>query len=201
MAQKSPDAAGSNGEAQESRHSAPIHCSLDHGSTRCSLRSLSFYLIRHKNDYIVRFRCKYPFLCLFFTTCHILLFRVDLASHWTWWRETRWHAEHLKGSQTEGRQSAWQESVLCGGLPFCFWFFFIEFHGKFWVLVSRPRKKSPTFSDVYWWLTSWRSDKAALQVGRQSDEMRGPGSFWRECLLHPYTTRTTSPSWNQKNPT
>ena len=35
---------------------------------------------RHKNDYIVRFRCKYPFF-LFFTTCHISLFQVDLASH------------------------------------------------------------------------------------------------------------------------
>ena len=46
--------------------------SLLFGSSRCSLRTLSFYLIRHKNDYIVRFRCKYPFF-LFFTTCHILL--------------------------------------------------------------------------------------------------------------------------------
>ena len=50
--------------------------------TRCSLRTLSFYLIRHKlkNVYIVRFRCKYPFV-LFFTPCHISLFQVDLASH------------------------------------------------------------------------------------------------------------------------
>ena len=54
--------------------------SLLFASTRCSLRTLSFYLIRHKNDHIVRFRCKYPFF-LFFTTCHILLFQVDLASH------------------------------------------------------------------------------------------------------------------------
>ena len=106
-----------------------------------------------------------------------------------------------KGSQTEGRQSAWQESVLYGGLPFCFWFFFLlnstDNFGYWWAFLE---KKSPTFSDVYWWLTSWRSDKAALQVGRQSDEMRGPGSFWRECLLHLYTTRTTSPSWNHKKP-
>ena len=97
--------------------------------TCCSLRTLSFCLIRHKNDFVVRFRCKYP-LFLFFTTCHILLFQVDLASHWTCWTETRWHAEHLYErhrlmvSGVLGRVSA-----LCCGLPL-FLIFFIEFHGK-----------------------------------------------------------------------
>ena len=82
----------------------------------------------------------------------------------------------------------------------CFWFFLLNSTRILRILVSHPWKKSPTHSDIFWWLTSWRSDKAELQVCRQSDEMRGPGSFWRGRLLHPYTTRTTSPSWKQKEP-
>ena len=45
-----------------------------------------------------------------------------------------------KGSQTEGRQSAWQESVLCSGPPFCFWFFFIEStenFGYWWAVLEK----------------------------------------------------------------
>ena len=81
VAQKPPDAASSNGEAQERRLSYPAHRFIALWKhIRCSLRTLSFYLIRHKNDYIVRFRCKYSFF-LFFTTCDISLFQVDLASH------------------------------------------------------------------------------------------------------------------------
>ena len=40
--------------------------------TRCSLRTLSFYLIRHKNDHIVRFRCK-PILSLLHHLPHFAL--------------------------------------------------------------------------------------------------------------------------------
>ena len=101
VAQKPPDAACSNGDSalklRKEFEGSPHRFIALWKHTRCSLRTLSFYLIRHKlkNDYIVRFRCKYPFF-LFFTTSHISLLQVDLASHWTCWTETRWHAEwHL----------------------------------------------------------------------------------------------------------
>ena len=174
--------------------------SLLFGSTRCSLRTLSFYLIRHKNDYIVRFRCKYPFF-LFFTTCHILLFQVDLASrHWTCWKVTPWHAEHLYERVTD-----WRSAECLAGISslrrssFLFLIFFlIEFHGKFWVLVSRPRKKVP-HSRMF--IGDWLHDDRTKQRFRSvASPMKCEALvlFWRECLLHLYTTRTTSPSWNQK---
>ena len=115
---------------------------------------------KHKNDYIVRFRCKHPFF-LFFTTCHISLFQVDLASLWTCWTETRSHAEHLYERHrllvggVLGRGSA-----LCRRLPLFFWFCLLNSTENSRVVVRRPRKKSPTHSDVFWWLTSWRPDKA-----------------------------------------
>ena len=120
-----------------------------------------------------------PFF-LFFTTCHISPFQVDLASHWTCWTETRWHAactterHRLMVGGVLGRGAA-----LCRRLPLCLIIFLMNSTENFRVLVSRPRKKKPHTLGCFWWLTAsfGRPDKAALQVGRQSDsEMRGTGS-------------------------
>ena len=58
------------------------------------------------------------------------------------------------------------------------------------VMVRHPwGKVSPTHSDVLWW--PWLHDHGdrtkQLRLGRQSDEIWGPGFFWRGRLLHPET--------------
>ena len=151
--------------------------------TRCSLRTLNFYLIRHKNNYIVRFRCKYP-LFLFFTTCHISLFQVDLASHWTCWTETRWHAEHLYE-----RHRLMVGGVLGrGSLPqasFVFDFFFNWIPRKplgWWRAVLE--KKAP-FTRMFFgdWLHEDRTKQRFRSVASPTLKSEGPCSFWRGRFL------------------
>ena len=152
--------------------------------TRCSLRTLSFYLIRHKNDYIVRFRCKYQFF-LFFTTCHISLFQVDLGSHWTCWTETRCITPVWK-AQTDGQRSAWQGISSLAQASFVFDFFLLNSTENFRVLVSRPRKKKAPHTGCFFgdWLHEDRTKQRFRSVDSPTLKCEArPGSFWRGRFL------------------
>ena len=107
-----------------------------------------------------------------------------------------------KGSQTEGRQSAWQESVLCGGLPFCFWYFLLnstDNFGYWWAVLAKKVPHSRMF--IGDWLHDDRTKQRFMSVASPMKcealvlfDVNVCYTYTQHVQLHPLETQKTRPN-------